>query len=314
VTSVEIAPSRQPLAIGAGVLSGIGMAVQARLNGALGAGLGDGIASSVISTGSGLLLLLVIVFASAVGRKALNQIREALLGQRLRWWQCLGGVGGAVYVASQGASVGSLGVGVFTVAVVGGTTAGSLGVDRAGLGPGGRRPITPPRVIGAVACVLAVTLAGHDRLGDSNSLALLALPVLAGLAVAVQSALNARVGAVAGSPWAATLTNFGVAGITLCIALPIGFLVRGLPSGSFPHNPLLYFGGLIGVGVIAIAVTVVRRIGVLVFGLASVSGQLLGAVLLDALGAHQPPWTTLLAVLITFGAVILAVRPARGSS
>ena len=131
--------------------------------------------------------------------------------------------------------------------------------------------------------------------------------------MAVQSALNARVGAVAGSPWAATLTNFGVAGITLCVALPIEFLFRGPTPGSLPPDPLLYCGGLVGVGVIAIAVTVVRRIGVLVFGLASVSGQLLGAVLLDALGAHQPPATTLIAVLITFGAVALAVRPTRAT-
>ena len=289
------------------------MAVQARLNGGLGTALGDGIASSLISTGSGLLVLLVIVFASPVGRDAFQRIREGLRGQQLRWWQCLGGTCGAIYVASQGASVGSLGVGVFTVAVVGGTTAGSLGVDRVGLGPGGRRAITAPRIIGAAACVGAVTLAGHERLGDSSSLALLGLPVLAGLAVAIQSALNARVGAVAGSPWAATLTNFGVAGTTLCLALPIEFLFRGPTPGSLPTDPLLYFGGLVGVGVIAIAVTVVRRIGVLVFGLASVSGQLLGAVLLDALGAHQPPATTLIAVLITFGAVVLAVRPTRAT-
>jgi bacterial/archaeal transporter family-2 protein len=302
---------RQPFAIAAAVLSGVGMAVQARLNGGLGGALGDGIASALISTGSGLLLLSAIVVSSPAMRAALHRIRAALPSRRLRWWHCLGGFGGAVYVASQGASVGSLGVGVFTVAVVGGTTSGSLAVDRAGLGPGGRRAITPPRLIGAAACVVAVALAGHDRLDDSSSLALLGLPVLAGLAVAVQSALNARVGAVAASPWAATLTNFAVAGATLCIAWPIEILLRGGPAGSLPHHPLLYCGGVIGVGVIAIAVTTVRRIGVLVFGLASVSGQLLGAILLDALGAHQPPWTTLLAVAITFGAVVLAVRPNR---
>ncbi|WP_410579325.1 hypothetical protein [Amycolatopsis sp. lyj-108] len=49
-----------------------------------------------------------------------------------------------------------------------------------------------------------------------------------------------------------------------------------------------------GMLTLAVATIVVRRIGVLVFGLASVAGQLLGAVLLDA---------------ITFLALLLAARP-----
>jgi bacterial/archaeal transporter family-2 protein len=293
-------------------LGGVGLAIQARLNGGLGASLGDGVLASMISTGSGILVLLAIVPTSRVGRRALQQIQEALRISRLRWWQCLGGVSGALYVVSQGISVASLGVGVFVVAVVGGTSAGSLAVDRAGLAPGGARPITTRRLLGAATGVAAVAIAGHDQLSGNSSLWLLALPVAAGLALAVQSALNARVGAVAGSPWAAALVNFVVAGCILCIALPIELLLRGGPPGHLPTEPWLYCGGLIGVAIIAIATTVVRRLGVLVFGLASIVGQLLGAVLLDTLGAHRPPATTWLAIALTLGAVtITMLKPPR---
>jgi transporter family-2 protein len=299
-------------AVGLAAVGGVGLAVQARLNGGLGASLGDGVVASMISTGSGILILLAIVPSSRVGRRAIGQIREALRVNGLRWWQCLGGVAGAFYVASQGISVSSLGVGVFTVAVVGGTSAGSLAVDRAGLGPGGPRAITARRVVGATACVVAVTIAGHDRLTGNGSLTLLAFPLIAGLGLAVQSALNGRVSAVAGWPWAAALVNFVVAMCTLCVALPIEFLLRGKTPGSLPTEPWLYCGGFVGVGIIAIAASVVHRLGVLVFGLTSIAGQLLGAVLLDTFGAHRPPATTWIAIAITLGAVaITVIRPRR---
>ncbi|WP_112239671.1 DMT family transporter [Kribbella monticola] len=300
--------------MGLAVVGGVGLAVQARLNGGLGASLGDGVVASMISTGSGVLVLLAIVPGSRAGRRALGQIREALRVRGLRWWQCLGGVAGALYVVSQGVSVSALGVGVFTVAVVGGTSVGSLAVDRVGLGPGGVRVITVRRLIGAAAGVSAVAVAGHDRLTGNGSPALLVLPLVAGLGLALQSALNGRVGAVAGSPWAGALVNFVVAGCTLCIALPIEFLIRGKTPGVLPAEPWLYCGGFVGVGVIAIATSVVRTLGVLVFGLTSIAGQLLGAVLLDALGSHRPPPATWIAIALTLGAVaITMIRPSRAS-
>jgi transporter family-2 protein len=305
------APSRQTFAVAAAALVGVGLAFQARVNGELGTRLDDPIAASLISSGVGLVILLAVVPTTRTGRRALARIRQALLEDRLRWWQCLGGLSGALFVASQGASVGPLGVGVFTVAVVGGTSAGSLAVDRAGLGPGGQRPITVARVVGAVACVAAVGLAGQDRLSHPATLTLLGLPVVAGIAVAVQAALNGRVGVAAGSPWAAALVNSVVAMCALCLALVVDVALRGWPTGPFQQELWLYSGGLVGVGVITIATSVVRRIGVLVFGLASVSGQLVGAVILDALGAHRPSTSTLIAVVITLAAVVLAVRPSR---
>lgn len=298
--------------MGAAALAGAGLALQARLNGQLGARLGDGIAASLASTAFGIVVLLVVVLGTRGGRRALGRIRVAFGAGQLRWWHCCGGMSGALVVASQGISAAALGVGVFTVAVVGGTAAGSLAIDRWGLGPGGRRPVTTARVAGALACVAAVGLAGHDRFGDSAMLPLVVLPVLAGLALAAQSALNGRIGVAAGSPLAATLVSFVFAGLTLCLALLVDVALRGAPPGRLPAQPWLYSGGLVGICVIALATVVVRHVGVLVFGLANQTGQLLGAVVLDTVtSGSPPPATTWIAVVITLGAVILALRPTR---
>ena len=68
--------------------------------------------------------------------------RAAARAGALRPWQLLGGVAGASLVASQGITVGTIGVALFVVAVVAGQTSSGLAVDHAGLGPpaGARSP------------------------------------------------------------------------------------------------------------------------------------------------------------------------------
>jgi bacterial/archaeal transporter family-2 protein len=300
------------VAIGAAVLAGVGLAVQARLNGELGARLGDGVAASLASTTAGMVLLLALVPTLPAGRRGLRFIGAALRSGGLRWWHCCGGVGGAVFVAGQGISVGALGVAAFTVAIVGGTATGSLLADRWGLGPGGRHAVTLARVGGALVCVAAVAVAVHDRSGGDGALLLVVLPLLAGVAVAVQSALNGRVGAAAGSPWPATLVSFVVAELTLTVAVLVEPAVRTSPAGRLPTEPWLYAAGLIGIGVIATATLVVGQVGVLVFSLASVAGQLSGALALDTMTpGPRPSAATWIATVVTFGAVVLAARPPR---
>jgi bacterial/archaeal transporter family-2 protein len=303
---------RRVVAVGAAVTAGVGLAAQARLNGELGARLGDGVAASLASTTAGLVLLLALVPVLPAGRRGLRSVGVALRSGTLRWWHCLGGVGGALFVASQGISVGALGVAVFTVAIVAGSAIGGLVADRWGLGPGGRHRISPARVGGATACVAAVAVAVSDRLGVPGTAALVVLPLLAGIAVATQSALNGRVGAAARSPWPATLVSFVVAELTLAVVVLAGIAVRGAPGDHLPAEPWLYAAGLIGIGVIATAARVVGQVGVLVFSLASVAGQLLGALALDALSAGPVPTVAVwIGTAVTFGAVALAACAGR---
>jgi bacterial/archaeal transporter family-2 protein len=300
------------VAVGAAVSAGVGLAAQARLNGELGARIGDGVAAALASTTAGMVVLLVLVPALPAGRRGLASIRTGLRTGGLRWWHCCGGLGGALFVAGQGISVGALGVAVFTVAIVAGSAVGGLLADRWGLGPAGPHGVSAARVGGTLACIAAVAVAVSDRLGVPGTAALVVLPLLAGVAVATQSALNGRVGAAARSPWPATLVSFAVAELTLAVVWLAGIAVRGAPVGGLPPDPWLYAAGLIGIVVIATAARVVGQVGVLVFSLASVAGQLLGALALDALTAGPRPTAAVwIGTAITFGAVALASGPGR---
>ncbi|MFJ5986087.1 DMT family transporter [Lentzea sp. NPDC092896] len=304
-------PARTAAVVVAVVVS-TGGAVQARLNGELGARVHDGIAAPLITTAIGLVILAVVIPSLPAGRRALGEVQAAFRTGTLRWWHGLGGMCGAFFVASQGLSVGSLGVAVFTVAVVAGNTTGSLLVDRWGLGPSGHHPVTRARLGAAAVCVAAVAIAGGGRL-DAQGTVLIVLPLVAGAALAWQTAVNGRVGA-AGSVMAATLLNFVVAVLTLTAVFLAEVAVRGLPAGVFPREPWLYSAGLIGISLIVVAAAVVAHTGVLVFGLASVSGQLLGAAGVDLVVGDRIGVATWIALGLTFAAVVIATRARSGSA
>ncbi|MEU4790255.1 DMT family transporter [Micromonospora tulbaghiae] len=300
---------RRVAGVGLATASGVMVAVQSRINGELGVRLADGIAAAVVSFGVGLLILLVLVPATPGGRRGLAALRGALRAGTLRPWQCLGGVCGAFLVATQGLTIGALGVAVFTVAVVAGQSGSSLLVDRAGIGPAGRQPVTPNRLIGAVLTVLAVLLAVGDRLGDPQALALALLPLAAGVGIAWQQAVNGRVRAASGSAMTATLVNFTVGTAALLVTFAVDLAVRGRPGGAFPDEPWLYLGGPLGIVFIALAAALVRFTGVLLLGLATIAGQIVGAVLLDLLlptAASHPGLDTLFGAALTMVAVLVA--------
>nr|WP_230416986.1 DMT family transporter [Micromonospora tarapacensis] len=295
-------------------VAGVAVATQSRINGELGSRLGDGLAAAVVSFGAGLVLLLLLVPATPGGRRGLATLRGALARGALRPWQCLGGVCGAFLVFTQGATVGTLGVAVFTVAIVAGQSASSLAVDRAGIGPSGRQPVTVARLAGAVLTVAAVLLAVGDRLGEPATLVLALLPLLAGVGVAWQQAVNGWVRVITGSTLTATLVNFAVGTTVLLAAFAVSVALRGRPPGGWPTEPWLYLGGPIGVIFIAVAAAVVRLTGVLLLGLATVAGQVVGAVLLDLLlpsAASHPDATTLLGAVLTLVAVAVAALGGR---
>ncbi|MFG1881834.1 DMT family transporter [Micromonospora sp. NPDC049102] len=300
--------TRRIIGVALASVAGVAVAVQSRINGELGVRLADGFAAAVVSFGLGLVVLLVLVPATPGGRRGLLAVRRALTAGTLRPWQCLGGMCGALLVATQGLTIGALGVAVFTVAVVAGQSGSSLAVDRAGIGPTGRQPITRQRLAGAVLTVLAVVLAVADRLGDPGGLALAVLPLLAGVGIAWQQAVNGQVRAAADSALTATLVNFAVGTVTLLVAFAIDIAVRGWPTGHLPSEPWLYLGGPIGIVFIAIAATIVRFTGVLLLGLATIAGQVIGAVLLDLVlptAASHPGVNTLLGAALTMLAVLV---------
>lgn len=314
-TPHHTAVERAELALGVGlaVLSGVALAVQSRINGELGARLGDGVLAALISFGGGLVLLVALVPLIPRARAGLRLLRAALRRGDLRFWQCLGGFGGASLVAAQGLTVGALGVAIFTVAVVAGQTGSSLLVDRGGLGPGGPQPATWPRIVGAALTLLAVAGAMSGRINAGVALWLIGLPLLAGAAIAVQQAINGRVRGAADSALVATLLNFLTGTSALAAAWLIVWLSQGAPL-RFPTEPWLYVGGPIGIVFIAIGAMVIRWTGVLLYGLSAIAGQLVGAVALDLMvPAPGVPLeaATIIGAAMALAAIGVAALPSR---
>lgn len=261
-------------------VTGGGVAVQSRINGELGTRLQNGAFAALISFGGGLILLTLALLVRPRLRRRLRDVVAAVRTQQLRGWQLLGGCSGAFFVICQGITVTTVGVATFTVAVVGGQLLSSLWVDRAGLGPAGRTPVTRNRALGAAIAVLAVALASSNGLtGGLEAVVFAVLPALAGIGMAWQQAMNGRVGVV-GGPVVAAVVNFTVGTIALVLVCGVLVLARGLPP-ALPPEPWLYVGGAIGIAFIATAAVVVRWVGVLLLGLSATAGQLSTAIIAD---------------------------------
>jgi transporter family-2 protein len=300
-------------ALGCGAL----MAIQSRINGDLAARLHDGVAAAVVSFGIGLVVLAVAAAALPPVRRGLASVRAAVRTGRLRWWHLVGGACGALLVLSQGVTVPVLGVAVFSVAIVAGQSVSSLAVDRIGLGPTGRHPLTPARVLGAVLTVVAVLVAVSNQATRPGLLALAVLPALAGVGTSWQQAVNGRVRHFAGSALAAAFINFAAGTAALLVVFAADVALRGWPAGSLPREPSLYLGGLLGIAFIAITASVVRWTGVLLLGLGTIAGQLVTAALIDFLAPGRtggPGANTLLGIALTLVAVGIAVLPSRRRS
>jgi bacterial/archaeal transporter family-2 protein len=293
------------------------VAVQSHLNGELAGRLGGGLigaaGAAVASFGGGLVILCAVCALTPRARHGVRRITAAIRGRRLRPWHLLGGAGGALLVSSQGLTVGTIGVALFTVAVVAGQISSAMLVDKVGAGPAGRHPVTLARAVGAGLAVLAVALTVSERLGGAAALTpaallLAALPLLAGGGTAWQQAANGQV-SVVGGPFPAALVNFCVGATLLTVFAAVALALDGAPAAP-PSTWWLYVGGPIGVVFISSAAVLVRVLGVLVFGLCAISGQVVTALLVDlTLGdVHVGP-RTVAGVVLTLVGVAVAAGP-----
>lgn len=307
--SVEAPVRSTDLALSAAVASGAVLALQQRINGELKTALGDALLTALVSFGTGLAAVVVVVLSRASARAAVGRVRE------VPWVQRLGGLGGAALVAVGAAAAPELGIALLSVGLVAGQATGGLVVDRVGWGPSGRHALTGPRVLGATLCLVAVAL---SVLGDGARAAsplLVLLVVLAGFLIAVQQALNGQVRRATGDAGVATLVNFVVGTVALGLGVLVHAVVSGPDVGHWPGPGqwYLYLGGPMGAAFVAVAALVVRRLGVLRLGLAVTAGQLVGALLLDLVlpvAGGGVGLLTVLGVALTLVAVAVSGRGA----
>lgn len=293
---------RTTLALAAAVLSGAVVAVQQRVNGELGVELEAPLLAALVSFGTGLLAVVVVVVCRPHARAAVGRIRD------VPWWSRFAGLGGASLVAVGAFAAPQIGVALLTIGLVAGQTGGGLVVDRIGLAPGGSHLLTLPRLAGAALCLFAVALGSLGRDARDADPLLLVLVVGAGFLIALQQAFNGRVRRTTGNAAVATLLNFVVGTVALTVGVLLATLVGGLPDGAWPGPDewYLYLGGPMGATFVAVAAVVVRLLGVLRLGLAVIAGQLVGAVAVDLVLPATDGGiavTTVVGALLTFLAV-----------
>ncbi|OLT41194.1 hypothetical protein BJF86_16085 [Serinicoccus sp. CNJ-927] len=286
------APERVAPALVAAATCGAALALQSRVNGTLAEQLG-GLPAATISFGSGLVLLTLMLAVPTLRRSA-ARVWAAVRSGRLRWWQVLGGMAGALLVAGQTYAVPLVGVTAFLVALVGGQSAGALLVDRLGLGPRPAQRLRRGRVLAAGLAVLGVAVAataprgpdGADAAAAGPAVVLpLLLVALVGVLTSVQQGFNGVVTVVGGAPLVTAWVNF-LTGTLMLLALggvmaatqdaPLRAAGSGLPWW-------VWTGGVIGIGYIAAAAFAVQHLPVLVFALVAVTTQLATGILIDAL-------------------------------
>lgn len=295
-------PTRLAPALVGAVAVGILTAVQARINGQLGVRLEHAMAAAVISFGSGLLLVALVSLLTPAGRRGARALSRGIRERSIPWWMLLGGAAGALTVGTQSVAVGIVGVSLYTVGSVAGQTAGGLILDRWGYGPGGAIAVTVPRLVGgalALTAVGVVLFSGDGLAGVPVWMVL--LPVLVGAGLAWQQATNGRLRARVGTPVTATLVNFALGTAILGVLALVVTIVDGPPQ-QLPTEPWIYLGGALGVAYIMLSAALVSRTGVLLFGLAAVSGQLLASLALDVLWpAPAGPGMLIEAVAVVVG-------------
>ncbi|MFC8598296.1 MULTISPECIES: DMT family transporter [unclassified Isoptericola] len=313
-------PGRQRAAgVALAIVAGFAAALQSRVNGSLATAVDNAFVAAFFSFSSGLVLLLLALVASRTGRVAVRRVGSGLRSGALRPWECLGGLGGAFFVMSQGLTVDALGVAVFTVALVAGQSVSSLVIDRLGIAPGGVRLVTLGRALGPVLTVVAVVVVSGAG-ASTAALGLALFPLVAGVLQSFQQALNGRVRSAVRDPApaaprprlggdggviAATLVSFVVGTAALLVVMLVALAVGGAPTGGLPPDLLLYSGGLLGVTFIALQAAVVQRTGVLLLGLGMIAGQVVGALVLDVVspGVAPPGTATYVGAALTLVAV-----------
>jgi len=269
--------------------------------------------TALINFTAGLAVLAVMMIFSQPIRKGFVSIPSLVREGKLKRWQLFGGLSGAFFVASQSNLVQVVGVAIFTVSAVAGQTTAALLVDKSGIGPAGKQPVTPMRVGAAILGIVGVLVSvlGRDSTGQFAFGAVL-ISFAAGALVSTQPALNGQIANHTGQPAAATLVNFIVGFITLVIVYllkqqisPQEFTVPPMPW----ENPVIWLGGPFGVMFVLTAAFMAKTLGVFLFTLTSVVGQLSGAILMDVLfptAVTNITWQLLLGISITGAAVVLA--------
>jgi bacterial/archaeal transporter family-2 protein len=288
------------------IVTGTLSPLQSAVNGALGGTVGDGNAAAVVSFGTGLLIMIAVVGTHPRLRSRALRLPGLIRRGNLGLWNYLAGLCGAAVVLSEGVAVGSLGVAVFQISLVCGLVISGVVCDRMGVGATLAQPVSGVRVLGAGLALAATAVAVSPNFHVPHVIFLAALPFGAGLLAGWQPAGNAAVARETGSLIVAIAFNFLV-GFTV---LSAGLLIRlafGAAQFALPPVWWMYTGGALGLLSIGLMALLVRGLGLLLLGLGSIAGQLIGSLLFNGV---IPGTATTLHIVTVVGTVLALVAAA----
>lgn len=268
-----------PVSIILAFIAGVAATLQAGISGQLAKELNDGIMAALISNIGGTIFTGLFLLNPNVRRQA-KKLFKAVISGNFAKWQLLGGVAGAVYISTASSTVSIIGTGLFTVVLVASQNVSGIVVDKFGFSSGSKRKITPKRALAAIIGIVAVLLSVSEFEGKILWLPIFAV-IVAGIAVTIQFALNGRVTKASNSQVSAFI-NFPISMFAVLMILSVMNLF-GKNWSSWPNQWWLYSAGFLGAVVVYLAAATIRTLGVLLFGLASVAGQLITSISLDVI-------------------------------
>lgn len=268
------------------VLVGVQFAAQAPVNGALGRTTGPLAAALISFLVGNVALLLIAAFSGQLG--GFSSLGEAPL------WQFAGGVIGATYVALAAMTIARIGAGVIAAVTVTGQLACSVLVDHFGWFGIEVHDVTGLRILGLVLLLVGAMAMLYSReearndqpgasAGNRERLIICGVIFLASLGVGIQHPLNSELAGTIGD-LPAGLTSFTVGTILLALVVVVTGQSRSVLKAT-KARPQYFLGGFIGLIVVVASLSAVTVIGAAGLTAALITGQMIGSLVLDRVGA-----------------------------
>jgi transporter family-2 protein len=278
------------------------LALQAGANVQLSAALGNAMGASALQLSIGAALLI----AAAALAGTLGAAGE--LGD-VRAWHLVGGLGSALYITAGILLFPRLGAVVTVGLFVAGQMLASLVLDGTGWLGVDRQPIAAGAVAGAAAVLVGVALIvrGQGARPAAGTTPWLALALLAGAALPLQGAINARLRADLDAPVTVGAWSFIVAAATMLVVLAIAGRHPAPRVSCLGRVPWWgWLGGLCGATYVTSVFLLIPEIGVApTIGL-TIAGQQLASVFVDRHGLLRLPQRPITATRLAGVATLLA--------
>jgi len=269
------------------------LAVQAAANVQLSRGLGSPFGASALQLGIGAVLLL----AAAAGGGALGALGSL---DNTAPWHLVGGLGSAVYITAGIVLFPRLGAIVAVGLFVAGQMLASLLLDGFGWLGVQKEPVDAMAAVGGGAVVIGVLLVVRAQAGGAaleravrDRTALIALALLAGAALPLQGAVNARLRADLDAPLAAGAFSFLVATAAMALLLAASLAFAAAARPRLAHLEQLpwwgWLGGLCGAVYVTSVFLLIPEIGAAPTIALTVAGQQIASVLVDRYGLLALP-------------------------